>query len=89
MIIKDIDKEILERLHDALRKMGKDELYPQYKESWTEKRPTTGYCSVAVEVFMRYFAPEGSKTYYVDTGDNETHWFIRDPNGDVIDPTKD
>lgn len=78
-----------EKLYDALRQMGKKHLKPQYKDDWTPERPTTGYCYVVAEVFYHCVAPEGSKSYVMKTRENETHWFLRDPDGNVIDPTAD
>ena len=81
-----IDKN---RLHDALRKMGKRHVKPLYRDDWTPERPTTGYCYVVAEVVYHYLAPKGSRPYVMKTGDQETHWFIRDPQGKVIDLTAD
>lgn len=82
-----IEKEALYR---ALRQMGKEQLKAQYKDDWTPERPTTGYCYVVAEVLYRYgMVPKGSKPYCVRLADDDTHWFIRDPNGKVIDFTGD
>jgi hypothetical protein len=81
-----IDKE---KLYNALRQMGKKHLKPQYKNQWTPERPTTGYCYVVAEVVYHYLAPKGSRPYFMKTGVNETHWFIKDPDGKVIDLTAD
>lgn len=81
-----IDKE---RLHEALRKMGAKNVKPQYRAQWTSERPTTGYCYVVAEVVYHYLAPKGSRPYMIRTGESETHWFITDPEGKVIDLTAD
>ena len=81
-----INKELL---NDALRKMGKKYVKPLYRDDWTNERPTTGYCYIVVEVVYHYLAPKGSRSYVMKTGDRETHWFIKDPQGDVIDLTAD
>ena len=78
-----------QKLHDALRRMGKKYLKPQYKDQWTPERPTTGYCYVVAEVVYHYLAPKGSRPYVMKTSENETHWFIKDPEGRVIDLTED
>jgi hypothetical protein len=77
------------KLHDALQQMGKKHLKPKYKDEWTPDRPTTGYCYVVAEVVYHYLAPKRSRPYIIKTGVNETHWFIRDPTGKVIDLTAD
>lgn len=81
-----IDKQ---KLYDALRKMGRKHLKPQFKDKWTPERPTTGYCYVVAEVVYHYLAPKGSHPYVMKTGENTTHWFIKDPEGRVIDLTAD
>ena len=78
-----------QRLHYALRKMGKKHLRSQYKDRWKPERPPTGYCYVLAEVVYHYFAPEGSRPYVMRTGDDDTHWFLKDPDGRVIDLTDD
>jgi len=78
-----------EKLHNALRQMGKKHLRKQYRDQWTPERPTTGYCYVTAEVVYHYFAPTGSKPYVMKTGPNETHWFIKDADGKIIDLTAD
>ena len=77
------------KLDDALTTMGKKYLRSPYKEQWTPARPTTGYCYVVSEVVYHYFAPKGSKSYVLKTGDNSTHWFLKSPAGEVIDLTAD
>jgi CO dehydrogenase/acetyl-CoA synthase delta subunit len=81
-----IDKN---KLHDALRKMGRKYVKPLYRDVWTPECPTTGYCYVVAEVVYHHLAPKGSRPYVMKTGDRETHWFIRDPQGNVIDLTAD
>jgi len=78
-----------QNLHDALRQMGKKHLKPKYKDKWTPERPTTGYCYVVAEVVYHYLSPKGSRPYVMKIGENETHWFIKDPSGRVIDLTAD
>ena len=81
-----IDKE---KLNSALRQMGRKYVKPRYRDEWTPERPTTGYCYVVAEVIYHYLAPKGSKPYCMKFGDDDTHWFIRDPHGNVIDLTSD
>lgn len=81
-----IDKD---RLYNALRKMGRKHLKPLYRDDWTSECPTTGYCYVVAEVVYHYLAPKGSRPHVMKTGDRETHWFIRNPQGNVIDLTSD
>lgn len=81
-----IDKE---KLDDALRQMGRKYLDQEYKKDWTPERPTTGYCYVVAEVVYHYLAPKESKPYFMRTEVSDRHWFIRDPNNNVIDLTAD
>jgi len=78
-----------QKLHDALRQMGKKHLRPQYKDRWTPERPTTGYCYVVTEVIYHYVAPEGYRPRVMKTSGNDTHWFLERQDGKVIDLTDD
>jgi hypothetical protein len=77
-----------DKLHDALRKMGKKELKKPYRDRWTPERPTTGFCYIVAEVCYHYFAPQ-SEPHVIRMSDTETHWFLRNPDGKPIDLTKD
>lgn len=79
----------IQKLHDALRQMGRKYLKPQFRDQWTPDRPTTGYCYVVAEVVYHYLAPKGSRPYVMKNCENGTHWFIKDPSGSVIDLTAD
>jgi hypothetical protein len=78
-----------QELYNALRLMGREYLKPRYKEEWTPQSPTTGYCYIVAEVVYHYLAPKGSRPYVMKTTENDTHWFIMDPEGKVIDLTAD
>ena len=69
--------------------MGKKHLKPKYKSDWTPERPTTGYCYVVTEVAYHHLAPEEYAPYVMKTGENETHWFLKNQEGDIIDLTAD
>ena len=77
------------KLDNALRQMGKKHLKPQYKDQWTPERPTTGYCYVVAEVVFHYLAPRESKPYVIKMNKNETHWYIKLPNNEIVDLTAD
>jgi len=78
-----------QKLHDALRQMGRKHLKKQYKDDWTPERPTTGYCYVVTEVVYHCLAPEGSRAYCMKTEPGDTHWYIVTPGGEVVDQTSD
>jgi len=78
-----------EKLNDVLRLMGKKYLKPQYKNDWSHEKPATGYCYVVTEVAYHYLAPKGYAPYVMKTGDNDTHWFLKNPEGEIIDLTAD
>lgn len=78
-----------QRLHDALRQMGRKHLRSQYKDRWTPERPTTGYCYVVTEVIYHFLVPEGYRPRVMKTGGNDTHWFLEGQDGKVIDLTDD
>lgn len=67
--------------------MGRKELKKQYRDDWTPDKPTAGYCYVVAEVVYHCLAPTGSKVYCMNISDNETHWFIVGPEGEVLDFT--
>lgn len=74
-------------LHDALRKMGRENLKKRDMK-WSEDRPTTNYCYVVTEMVATYLAPEGSTTYKLRVDGYDTwHRFNRWPDGTVVDLT--
>jgi hypothetical protein len=81
-----IDKQ---KLDNALRRMGTKHLKPQFRDLWKPERPTTGYCYVVAEVVYHYLAPKGSRPYIIKFDENDTHWFVKEPSGKVIDLTAD
>ncbi len=83
--------ELIDRhkLKTALRHMGTEHLRDRYKDRWTPDRPTTGYCYVVTEVLFHFLAPEGYQPHVMVTGGDDTHWFLKGPDGDVIDVTDD
>lgn len=78
-----------QKLHQALREMGSEGLKQPYKDQWLRERPTTGRCYIVAEIVMKYYAPEGSETYRFADEDGESHWFVKTPDGTIIDPTAD
>ena len=77
------------KLNDALRKMGSENVKEQYRRDWSPERPTTGFCYVVAEVVFHYCAPNGSQSYRMETGPTTSHWFIKTPDGTIIDLTAD
>ncbi len=84
-----------EQLFTALRKMGKRYLKSGFGSGWSFENPAEGYCYVISEVLINYnlfgLSPEGSRPYCIVKksfilGDS-SHWFIRNPRGDIIDLT--
>ena len=88
LVLEDLMRD-RRKLHDALRRMGRTHLRPQYKDRWSPERPTTGYCYVVAEVVYHYLAPKGYRPYVMNTGANDKHWFLKSPDGRVIDITDD
>lgn len=85
-IISSIDKIDPAKLDDALRSMGTKQLKPLYRDGWSPEHPRDGYCYVLAEIAYHYLAPDGFKPCIAKSGDDgETHWFLRNGNGDVID----
>lgn len=76
-----------DKLHEAMRKMGRKHVKPLYRADWSPHRPTTGYCYVVSEVYYHYCAPEGSQPYMLRITQDETHWFVKHPDGTIVDLT--
>ncbi len=96
--IDDLKKDQKEQLFKALRRMGKRYLKSAYRDDWSYENPADGYCYVISEVLYNYnlfgIAPDGCKPYcIVDKpilgifGEDTSHWFIRDPQGSIVDLT--
>jgi len=77
------------RLKTALRHMGTKHLRDRYRDRWTPDRPTTGYCYVVTEVLYHFLAPDGYRPHVMKTGGDDTHWFLKGHDGEVIDLTDD
>lgn len=92
-----IDAQILNRmfqfsgvdkaeLYAALRKMGKAELKPDLRDEWTPENPTRNFCYVIAEFVHKFIAPANSQAFRLKVeGDIAEHWFIRWPNGALVD----
>lgn len=80
-----IDKR---KLNKALRTWDKKYLKQPYKDRWTKKRPTTGYCIIVSLLVLHYLAPHGSKLYCLKLDDGERHYYVKTPDGKRIDYTK-
>ena len=78
-----------EKLHNALRQMGTKYLKRPYRDDWTPENPTYGYCYVVSEMVFHCLAPAGSKPHILHTDNENTHWFIKWPSGEVVDLTAD
>jgi len=76
------------QLHSALREMGPLQLKEKYRSQWSPEKPTSGYCYIVSEVIYHHFAPEGTKSYRLELI-HDSHWFLKYPNGEIIDLTAD
>ena len=76
------------QLDNALKNLGSRYLKEPFRSRWTEEYPTTGYCYFVSEVICRYCCPE-CKSYYLIDDDNEKHWYVKTPTGEIIDLTAD
>ena len=60
------------------------------RDEWKPERPTINYCWVVSEVAYRLVMPKGTICWRVDvTGTGFFHWFLKDPDGTIIDLTLD
>jgi hypothetical protein len=75
-------------LTEQIRQFLTDELRrPQYQG---DPNPVRGHCYVASEAIFHLSGGKaaGFQVYRVHH-ENDTHWFLRDPVGNVVDPTWD
>jgi len=78
-------KMALKKLLQVLRDNLSDDLR---RKPWKGSRNRfSGHCYVACEAL--YHLTEGKLRPYFIRHNNEPHWFLKDSNGKVIDPTKD
>ncbi len=76
------------KLFKALTEMAPIHLKGALKKQWSSDNPTRNFCYVVTEWLKVYVAPEGSTAYSVPIdGDLEKHYFMRWPNGGVVDLT--
>jgi len=60
------------------------------RDEWIAKRPTINYCWVVSEVAWRLVMSKGTAVWQVDVdGHGRYHWFLKDPNGNIVDLTLD
>jgi len=82
-----------EKLHAALRTMGTRFLQTkEMKAQWSTERPTKNYCYTVSELVYWYVAPKGTTVYVTEVPGSlpgVKHWFLRLPDGTVIDLTSD
>jgi hypothetical protein len=81
-----------DKLWSVLREMGTDYLtIDSIKDFWTPDLPTTGYCYVVAEFIYCYIAPKGTVALVVKVDDpvETNHYFIKYPDGTIVDLTQD
>jgi hypothetical protein len=81
-----------DKLWSVLRDMGTDFLtIKSIKDFWTPDLPTTGYCYVVAEFIYCYIAPKGTVALVVKVEEPVEihHWFLKYPDGTIVDLTKD
>jgi len=77
-----------EKLYEALRKMGAKHLKAPYNTRWTPECPVTGYCYVVSEVIFRCCdVPWGTRPCVATMPNGDKHWFLRTPDGWLLDQT--
>ncbi|MFC1977616.1 hypothetical protein ACFLWS_05060 [Chloroflexota bacterium] len=79
-----------EKINRACLEYGPAGVVHYLRDEWIAERPTTNYCWVVSEVAYRLVRPEGTTCWRVDvTGDGFYHWFLKDPDGTIVDLTLD
>ncbi len=70
--------------------MGPEGVVEYLRHEWTPERPTTNYCWVVSEVAYRLVMPEDTTCWQVNVdGHGRFHWFLKDPDGNIVDLTLD
>ena len=79
------------RINRACLEYGRDGVVWYLRDEWIPEHPTTNYCWVVSEVAFRLVMPEGTTCWQVDVsdGDGRHHWFLKDPDGKIVDLTLD
>lgn len=80
------------KFYEALVTLGNKHLKKPWKQKWSKKNPTEGYCYIVSEVVYHYIAPKGCKVMrlYIPgegTGTGGNHYFLQWPDGTVVDLT--
>lgn len=79
-----------EKINKACLECGPEGVVEYLRHEWTPERPTINYCWVVSEVAYRLVMPEGMTVWQVDVdGHGHFHWFLKDPNGNIVDLTLD
>lgn len=78
------------RLEEAIQtelRESPDLLKPEYRER-EDRHPLEGHCYVAAEAYFHAVGGYDSEyTVHRISHEGETHWFLRDGEGTVVDPT--
>lgn len=75
-----------EWINDKLRDIGTELIKEEYEDTWCEVNPTRGYCYILSEALFHYVFLN-SEPYYIKLSPDETHWFLKNYDGKVIDYT--
>jgi len=78
------------KINRACLEYGPEGVVEYLRDEWVPERPTTNYCWVVSEVAYRLVMPKGTTCWQVDVdGHGRFHWFLKDPDGNVVDLTID
>ena len=76
-----------EKVAAACLAYGPEGVIEQFRGEWTPESPTCNYCWVVCEVAYRLVMPKGTTVWIIYRGGNRRHWFLKDPDGRIIDLT--
>jgi hypothetical protein len=77
-----------DKLHGVLRSLAKGHLKAAFRKTWVPENPTRFFCYVVSEYVLNFVAPPGSTAWsLVIPGDEAKHYFIRWPDGTIVDLT--
>ena len=76
-----------EKLEKACLEYGAEGVIEEFKGKWTPDNPTAYYCWVVTEVAYRLVTPKGTTAWVIYYGGMRRHYFLKDPEGNIIDLT--
>lgn len=72
-------------VRSKLKQLNGELLKKPYRDLWSFKNPTLGYCYIVSETLYHY-VDEDVKVFCINMGESGTHWYVT-INGAIVDFT--